>query len=122
MRLATKASVTPPPFAVWKPFTIGRFDDVVSPVRYEFPKESTAIAWAMSIPPPPRYVEKTSLEPVASSFVTYESIAPASAVWSAPAVVGKSVESVRPVTYALPTPSTAIAKPKSGPVPPRYVE
>src|ERR1700722_933723 len=48
--------------------------------------------------------------------------APPKIVWKAPEVVGKSIESVNPVTYALPLPSIAIADATSSIRPPRYVE
>src|SRR5207253_2398099 len=69
------------------------------------------------------------------SLVTRASVTPAPsptgrAVWTTPAVVGKSVDTshgapahaVEPVMYAAPVPSTAIALPTSVPAPPRYVE
>ena len=58
---------------------------------------STAMPMPLSSLLPPRYVEYTSPDPVASSFVTKASIE-ALAVCTAPGVVGKLVESVRPVT------------------------
>ena len=43
-------------------------------------------------------------------------------VWNAPWVTGKFEEPVKPVTYALPEESTAIAAPKSPLLPPSSVE
>ena len=53
--------------------------------------------------------------------VTKASAEPLLAEANAPGVVGKLVEQVSPVTYALPCPSTAIAVPMSPPLPARYV-
>ncbi len=45
------------PAAAWKPFTIGKSVDWVPPVIHILPWESTAIAFALSLPLPPKYVE-----------------------------------------------------------------
>ena len=46
----------------------------------------------------------------------------ASAVANAPLVAGKSIDSVVPVTYMLPSGPTAIAVAVSSALPPKYVE
>ncbi len=46
--------------------------------------------------------------PLLLSFVTKTSSTPLRLVWKAPGVVGKSGESVVPVTYALPAQSTVM--------------
>jgi hypothetical protein len=51
-----------------------------------------------SCPIPPRYVEYARAAPLASSFVTKASFSPLKVVSKAPTVVGKSAESVLPVT------------------------
>src|SRR5262245_65136194 len=81
----------------------------------------TAIAFPTSSPVPPRKVEYTGAEPSEFSFVTNASRLPPSVACTAPAVVGKFVENVPPVTCALPAASTAIPRPTSEPLPPRYV-
>src|ERR1700730_2429620 len=76
---------------------------------------------------PPRYVEYMSALPAGLSLEANASSPPPKlVVCSAPAVTGKSVELVAPVTYAAPVASTAMAVPASGeptmpPDPPRYV-
>ena len=67
---------------------------------------------------PPRYVEY-SMRPVASSFATKAFSLPVSEVANAPAVIGKSADPVDPAKYAFPDASTAIALPKSLPLPPK---
>ena len=67
---------------------------------------------------PPRYVEYTSAEPAALSLVTKTSGLPLFEPWKGLAV-GKSLERVYPVTYALPAASTAMPKPSSMSLPPR---
>ncbi len=57
--------------------------------------------------------------PEALSFVTNASETPLRLVSMAPVAVGKSVDWIVPVTYALPAESTAMPKPKSAPAPPR---
>src|SRR5438876_1213618 len=42
-------------------FEVGKLAELVVPVRYAFPDESTAMALALSSPEPPRYVEYESL-------------------------------------------------------------
>jgi hypothetical protein len=60
---------------------------------------------------------------VASSLVTNPSLEKLpKVVWKAPGVVGKLVELVVPVTYALPDEFTVIPNPWSELLPPRYVE
>src|SRR5215813_1443353 len=71
---------------------------------------------------PPRYVEYTIAEAVGLIFVTKASKSPLLVRSNALALVGKSVDPVDPVTYALPAASTVIAMPSSIDVPPRNVE
>src|SRR6266511_2255751 len=85
----------------------GKFVEPVLPVTYAEPRESTAIAKPWSLLLPPRYVEYTRAVPVAFSLLTNTSWSPLALV-SAPTGVGKFVELVEPVTYALPAASTAI--------------
>ena len=59
--------------------------------------------------------------PVGSSFVTKASPPMSRDVSNAPVVVGKLLDSVRPVTYAWFVPSTVMPKPRSALVPPRNV-
>src|SRR4051812_21852811 len=101
---------------------------------YAFPLASTVMPYAISALLPPRYVEYTIL-PDGSNFVTNASGTkqpvkieqslpglPACLSCKAPAVTGKSGETVSPVTYTLPCESTAIAWTTSLLPPPRYVE
>jgi hypothetical protein len=68
-------------------------------------------------------VEYMRAEPLGFSFVTNVSYCEVLRVVSnAPGVVGKSPPLVRPVTYALPAASTAIAHAASAEGEPRYVE
>src|SRR5438034_807549 len=71
---------------------------------------------------PPRYVEYVNDEPSVLSLATKASRLPLFVACTAPVLVGKSLEIVSPVTYALPEESTAIPNPKSVELPPRYVE
>src|SRR5947209_1818208 len=58
--------------------------------------------------------------PAGPSFATNASLVPPP--YALPVVVGKFVDDVVPVTYAVPSTHTAMALPTSLPLPPRYVE
>ncbi len=112
----------PPACAAWIGFLVGKLVDCVSPVTYAFLDESTAMLNPKSPPDPPRYVEYTCALPAAFILVTNESkTPPACAAWIG-FLVGKLVDRVLPVTYALSDESTAMSRPLSKPDPPRYVE
>ena len=101
----------------------GKLLEFVSPVTYALPAASTTIPRPRSEEfIPPRYVEYTSAVPAGLTFVTKASMLVGEVVSNAPVVVGKFVELVSPVTYALPEESTAIALPSSEALPPRNVE
>src|SRR6185503_1354437 len=86
------------------PAVVGKLGELVSPVTYAAPVESTAIAFAWSLLLVPRNVEYCFVVAVALSFVTQPScVPPRNVVWYAPAVVGKPTPSVEPVTYTAPT-------------------
>src|SRR2546426_67102 len=58
--LATKASSVPPPWMVCRPFVdgqTGKSGDAVVPATYALPALSKAMAYPLSVPLPPRYVE-----------------------------------------------------------------
>jgi hypothetical protein len=103
--------------------TVGKFADRVSPVMYDCPAPSTAIAVPMSSLLPPRYVEYVRAEPAGSKRVTKASLVDAapSVAWNG-LTVGKLVEAVVPVTWAAPVPSTATPRAPSAALPPRNVE
>jgi hypothetical protein len=63
----------PPASAAWNGWTVGKSTESVAPVTYALPCESTATAWPLSEPVPPRYVENTRAEPSGLSFVTKRS-------------------------------------------------
>src|SRR4051812_22540682 len=67
------------------------------------------------------YVAYTRLAPVGSNLTTNESTPPLLTGCSAPAM-GKSMDSVQPAAYKLPSPSRATAVTAPAPLPPRYVE
>jgi hypothetical protein len=77
LSLMTKASV---PYGVrsYAPAVVGKVGSSVKPVTNAQPEESTAMSypdsWAPPASGPPRYVEYTSDEPEASSFVTKMSL------------------------------------------------
>src|SRR5690242_9559888 len=83
-----------------------------------------------SSPLPPRKVEYSRPEPSGESFVTkasklgcgYADPGPPPCVGCAALRVGKSVETVSPVTKACPSESTAMSYAFSPAEPPRYVE
>src|SRR2546422_451476 len=110
------------------PGVVGKSADAVDPVTYAFPALSMAMAPAKSIPLPPRNVEYTRVEPVASSFVTKTSGANRGGPRlcdrsTARGVVEKPVDSAPPVTSAGPAASTAMALARLlPPLPPRKVE
>ena len=82
------------------PLVVGNADDIVLPVTYALPAESTARSRPHSELPPPRKVEYTSAVPAALILLTNASrLLLAEPVRSnAPAVVGKLGDCVKPVT------------------------
>src|SRR5437773_1745470 len=76
------------------------------------PAVSTPIPVAASSRVPPRYVENTSADPLAFSFVTKASVPPAGFVWIALAVGRPAVAC--PATYRNPEKSAAIASTTTG--------
>jgi len=98
---------------------------------------ATEHAWQSFVAPPPHAVLQqtpSAQKPLAhwaapvqaapagrpkSTLATKATTLPTLVVRSAPTVVGKFVESVAPVTYAAPAPSTAMPKASSEPDPPR---
>src|SRR6516165_10292186 len=80
-------------------------DEAVAPVTYALPAESTAIPLGSAAPvPAPKYVEYTRAPDGLSLLTNPPELL---SVEDAPEVVGKSVDVVLPVTYALPAESTA---------------
>jgi hypothetical protein len=75
----------------------------------------------MSVVYEPKDVEKAREPPFAAISVT-KPAGPFVVVWKAPAVVGKSVETVVPATMASPLPSTATARALSSRVPPNTID
>src|SRR2546428_9931984 len=121
------AGLLPPAYVVWKaPEVTGKSAELVQPVTYALPARSSATALldenpAASKPPPPRYVEYSSAEPVASSLATKASKPPAFAGWAA-AAVGKFSDAVMPETTVFPAASTPMPHASSSSLPPRNVE
>ncbi len=90
---------------------------------YAAPVESTATPSARSSPEAPKTVDRTIAEPLGLSFVANASSPPLGVSSYAPAVVGKSAESLLPTTYALPPLSTVTLRASSLLFePPRKVE
>ena len=88
------------PVAFWIGAIVGNAGELVEPVKNATPSGSTAMAWPMSSPVPPRKVEYTSAAPEALSLVTNASRPPPSVLCRAD-TIGKSTEPVAPVTYTL---------------------
>src|SRR5690349_12731886 len=80
-----------------------------------------AILSAVSKPLPPIYLAHTSA-PVESNFATKPSPLAPVLLLLIEVGLGRSVDWVNPVTYVAPAPSTAIAFPRSKPLPPKKVE
>src|SRR3984957_2971640 len=99
------------------PGVTGKSEDWVAPPTYAFPLESAAIAAAASCVEPPRKVEYTidgAPDFVVSNRATNVVLVVFfNAVWKTPAVTGKSVVFVLPVTKTLELCGTAIAVPMS---------
>src|SRR3989339_1272850 len=110
LSFVTKASawLKPPYINDWSyaPAVVGKSVELVNPITYALPLPSMAMASPQSFQPlPPKNVLYKSAVPVELSFVTKPSVSPPLNDWSyAPAVVGKSVDTVCPVTYAFPLP------------------
>src|SRR5438128_1264227 len=119
---ASLYSSSNPLLVEYRGFFVGKFVEVVMPVRKALPALSSTMREASSLPLPPRYVENSRLEPSGVSFVTNASyVPPAKLVWKA-LVTGKFNELVKPLMIAWPCPSTAMPCARSSPLPPRYVE
>src|SRR3954451_2805672 len=115
-----------PRSAGWRAARVGRSGERVAPITYAAPARSTAIPPLVSPFDPPRYVPYTSLRPLALSFATKASVAHGTSETqrvrneSCSALrVGKSRESVLPVTNACPLRSTARPTASSLRLPPR---
>ena len=89
-----------PPFAVVSkaPAVVGKSAELEEPSTYALPPPSTWTCSPLSTAEPPRKVEYTSAEPVGFSFVTKTSFWPRRVRWNDPALVGKSLDRVSPVT------------------------
>src|SRR6185369_8028247 len=80
---ATKASARPA-FVAWNGSAVGKNDEIVAPTTYALPVLSTAMPEPASSSSPKRYVEYTSVEPLAAIFVTKASVQ-VSMQWRGPA-------------------------------------
>ena len=123
LKTVRKASPSPLSEPCTAPFTGKNSDEVVEPTTQARDEESTATAlpWVVARP---RRVEYTIAEPLADSLVTKASnpCEPLLLSWKGfPTcdAVGKLLESVLPVTKALPDESTAMPSPQSVSPPPR---
>jgi hypothetical protein len=106
------------------PGVVGKSDEKVLPVTYTFPPESRAMELPTSSSLPPRKVEARRVVKFPLRFDTNAVRETLEEVSKAPGVVGKSDESVKPVTYTFPPESMARRVPKnpSSSLPPRKVE
>src|SRR5262245_6736704 len=118
--LATKASWLPPRLVSYAPFVASPLE-VVRPVRKTLRAESRATPAPLSVPEPPKKVEKSSAVPAAVNCVMKASCVPPSVLSYAPPVVGKEPDCVEPTTTARPSEVTATALPTSVPVSPKKV-
>src|SRR3954471_19511810 len=115
-----------PRSCAWRARRVGKSGDRVVPVTYAAPARSTATPPLVSPFVPPRYVEYASSRPLVESCATNASVGHGASEthrlrkwpWSAPRV-GKSLESVLPVTTACPLRSTAMPTASSLRLPPR---
>src|SRR3954447_3512925 len=112
--------------AGWRAAGGGGSGERVAPIPYAAPARATAIPPLVSPFDPPRYVPYTSLRPLGLSFATKASVAHGTSEThrvrneSCSALrVGKSRESVLPVTNACPLRSTARPTASSLRLPPR---
>src|SRR3990172_3840416 len=119
---AMKASPIPSYVRSKAPGVVGKLDEDVCPTRNRDPSAVRSRDHDSSPETPPRNVPNRIASPAGLSFTTKASVPPATRVWNASGVDGKSEEPVKPATYAAPVSSRAIASPASKKRPPRYVE